>query len=118
MFSSLLRRRSTGQVIERDCKGNGSWMRFAFPTWWHYDVLRGLEYLHSAGFAHDERMAEAIELVAVKRDGNGRWLLDNPLSRDDADRDERERGRTEPVEHLTRPGCSAGTSAVWVAHGR
>jgi hypothetical protein len=72
----LLRRRSTGQVIERDRKGNGSWMRFAFPTWWHYDVLRGLEYLRSAGIAHDERMAEAIELVAVKRDGDGGWLLD------------------------------------------
>ena len=45
----LMRRRSTGEVIERDRKGNGSWTRFAFPTWWHYDVLRGLEYLRSAG---------------------------------------------------------------------
>jgi hypothetical protein len=72
----LLRRRSTGQVIERDRKGNGSWTRFAFPTWWHYDVLRGLEYLRSAGVTPDERMAEAIELVGSKRDGDGRWLLE------------------------------------------
>ena len=72
----LLRRRSTGQVIERDRKGNGSWTRFAFPTWWHYDVLRGLEYLRSAGVTPDDRMAEAIELVASKRDGDGRWLLE------------------------------------------
>ena len=72
----LMRRRSTGQVIERDRKGNGSWMRFAFPTWWHYDVLRGLEYLRSAGVTPDERMAEAIELVASKPDGEGRWLLE------------------------------------------
>jgi hypothetical protein len=72
----LLRRRSTGQLIERDRKGNGSWTRFAFPMWWHYDVLRGLEYLRSAGVAPDERMAEAIELVASKRDGDGRWLLE------------------------------------------
>jgi hypothetical protein len=72
----LLRRRSTGQVIERDRKGNGSWTRFAFPTWWHYDVLRGLEYLRSAGVTPDERMAEAIELLASKRDGDGRWLLE------------------------------------------
>ncbi|MGA2170170.1 MAG: squalene cyclase [Terracidiphilus sp.] len=72
----LLRRRSTGQVIERDRKGNGSWTRFAFPTWWHYDVLRGLEYLRSTGVTPDERMAEAIELVASKRDGDGRWLLE------------------------------------------
>jgi hypothetical protein len=72
----LLRRRSTGQVIERDRKGNGSWTRFAFPTWWHYDVLRGLEYLRSAGVMPDERMVEAIELVASKRDGDGRWPLE------------------------------------------
>ena len=41
----LFRRRATGEVIERDRKGGAAWTRFAFPTWWHYDVLRGLEYL-------------------------------------------------------------------------
>jgi hypothetical protein len=72
----LFRRRSTGEVIERDRKGGAAWTRFAFPTWWHYDVLRGLEYLRRAGVAPDERVSEAIELVASKRDGAGRWLLD------------------------------------------
>src|SRR6266581_3616437 len=72
----LFRRRSTGEVIERDRKGDVMWTRFAFPTWWHYDVLRGLEYLRSAGVAPDERVAEAIELVASKRDGDGRWPLE------------------------------------------
>ena len=72
----LLRRRSSGEVIERDRKGGASWTRFAFPTWWHYDVLRGLEYLRSAGINPDERMADAIELVASKRDVDGRWPLD------------------------------------------
>ena len=72
----LFRRRSTGEVIERDRKGGGTWTRFAFPTWWHYDVLRGLEYLRAAGVPPDERMAEAIELVASKRDDEGRWLLE------------------------------------------
>jgi hypothetical protein len=72
----LFRRRSTGEVIERDRKGGFAWTRFAFPTWWHYDVLRGLEYLCSAGVAYDQRMAEAIELVASKRDGDGLWPLE------------------------------------------
>jgi hypothetical protein len=72
----LFRRRSTGEVIERDRKGDSAWTRFAFPTWWHYDVLRGLEYLRSAGVMPDHRLAEAIELVTSKRDGNGRWLLE------------------------------------------
>jgi hypothetical protein len=72
----LLRRRSTGEMIERDRKGGAAWTRFAFPTWWHYDVLRGLEYLRRAGVAPDERVAEAIELVESKRDGDGRWSLE------------------------------------------
>lgn len=72
----LFRRRSTGEVIERDRKSGAVWTRFAFPTWWHYDLLRGLEYLCSAGVAYDERMAEAIELVASKRDAHGRWPLE------------------------------------------
>jgi hypothetical protein len=72
----LLRRRSTGEVIERDRKGGASWTRFAFPTWWHYDVLRGLDYLRRAGVAPDERVAEAVDLVASKRDEQGRWPLE------------------------------------------
>lgn len=72
----LFRRRSTGEVIERDRKGGADWTRFAFPPWWHYDVLRGLEYLRQAGVAPDARVGEAIALVASKRDGDGRWPLD------------------------------------------
>jgi hypothetical protein len=67
----LLRRRTTGEVVDP------AWTRFSFPTWWHYDVLRGLEYLRRAGATPDERVAEAIELVESKRDGDGRWLLEN-----------------------------------------
>jgi hypothetical protein len=72
----LFRRRSTGEAIERDRKGNTAWTRFAFPTWWHYDVLRGLEYLRRAGVTRDKRVAEAIELVASKREDDGSWPLE------------------------------------------
>jgi hypothetical protein len=72
----LFRRKSTGEVIERDRKGGAAWMSFAFPTWWHYDVLRGLDYLRRAGVAPDERVVEAINLVASKRRDDGSWLLD------------------------------------------
>ena len=72
----LFRRRSTGEVIEDRKARNADWTRFAFPTWWHYDVLRGLAYLRRAGATPDERVAEAIELVESKRDGDGRWPLD------------------------------------------
>jgi hypothetical protein len=67
----LLRRLSSGSVIDP------AWTRFSFPTGYHYDVLRGLEYLRCAGVRPDARMAEAIELVVSKRDAEGRWPLEN-----------------------------------------
>ena len=67
----LFRRLTTGEVVDP------AWTQFSFPTWWHYDVLRGLEYLRSAGVTPDERVAEAIDLVEWKRDGDGRWPLEN-----------------------------------------
>jgi hypothetical protein len=73
----LFRRRSTGEVIERDRKGGAAWTRFSFPTWWHYDVLRGLDYLRRAGVTPDERVAEAIALVESKHDPDGRWPLEH-----------------------------------------
>ena len=50
---------------------------FSFPTRWYYDALRGLDYLRSTGQPPDERCAEAIALVADKRDEDGYWPLEN-----------------------------------------
>lgn len=72
----LFRRLSTGEVIARDRKSGMDWTQFAFPCWWHYDVLRGLDYLRSAGVQPDERVEEAVNLVILKMTPNGRWLLD------------------------------------------
>jgi len=66
----LLRRLSTGEIIEP------AWTQLAFPTLWHYDVLRGLEYLRSAGVQPDARVEEAVAIVLERRRPNGRWILD------------------------------------------
>ena len=66
----LLRRLSTGEIIEP------TWAQLAFPPLWHYDVLRSLDYLRSAGVEPDDRVHEAIHLVLERRQGDGRWLLD------------------------------------------
>jgi hypothetical protein len=73
----LFRSLSTGKVIERDRKSDGDWREFAFPTRWRYDVLWALDYLRKAGAAPDERLAEAIDLVAGKQNRSGRWLLES-----------------------------------------
>jgi len=65
MFRSL----RTGEVIDE------RWLRFSFPTYWHYDVLRGLDYLRNAGIKPDSRVREAVEVVMNRRHQNGRWPL-------------------------------------------
>jgi hypothetical protein len=64
----LFRKLSSGAVI------NPAWTRFSFPPGYHYDVLRGLDYLRSAGVEPDARIAEAVELVEKNQRSEGRWL--------------------------------------------
>jgi hypothetical protein len=87
----LLRRRSNGELIDP------AWTQSSFPTGYHYDVLRGLEYLRSAGVMPDARMAEAIDLVASKRDVDGRWLLEN----------------VHPDQLDAEPGAAEGRPSRW-----
>jgi hypothetical protein len=65
MFRSL----RTGEIIEK------RWLRFAFPTFWHYDVLRGLDYLRDAGIHPDGRIPDAVGIVIQRGHQNGRWPL-------------------------------------------
>ena len=66
----LLRRLSTGDIIDP------AWTQFAFPPLWHYDVLRGLDYLRAAGAQPDASVDEAIAIVVERRDSSGRWPRD------------------------------------------
>jgi hypothetical protein len=66
----LLRRLSTGDIIQP------TWTQFAFPTLWHYDVLRALDYLRAAGVQPEARVEEALATVLERRQDDGRWLLD------------------------------------------
>ena len=66
----LFRRKSTAEVVSPE------YLDFAFPYYWHYDVLRALDYFRSSGAAPDSRLAGAVDVVRSKRQPDGRWLLD------------------------------------------
>ena len=67
----LFRRKSTGEVVDP------AWLQFSFPTRWHYDVLRALEYFRAAGDPPDPRMDEAIDLLRSRQQPDGTWPLEN-----------------------------------------
>lgn len=68
---NLFRRKSTGGIIDP------AWLQFSFPTYWHYDVLRALDYFRSVGDKPDARLEESIALLRSKQQRNGTWLLEN-----------------------------------------
>jgi hypothetical protein len=67
----LFRRLSTGEVV------NPAWLQFSFPTRWHYDVLRALDYFRAVGDRPDSRIHEAVDLLRSKQLPDGTWLLEN-----------------------------------------
>jgi hypothetical protein len=66
----LCRRLSSGEVVDAD------FLQLSFPTWWHYDILRALDYFRAAG-APDPRLTEAISLLRSKQQSDGTWLLEH-----------------------------------------
>ena len=88
----LFRRKSTGEVIDP------AWLRFSFPHWYHYDVLRALDYLRDAGHDRtDARIGEAVERVEAQRASDGRWPVQNVY---------------EGEAHITMEGAE-GTPSRW-----
>ncbi len=66
----LFRRRSTGDVVDP------AFVALSFPCRYHYDILRGLDYLRDARVTPDERVDDAVRLVRDKQQADGTWLLD------------------------------------------
>lgn len=57
----LFRRKRDGRVI------NSRFTKLHYPCYWHYDILFGLKVMNEAGYAKDERCAEAVSLLRSKR---------------------------------------------------
>jgi hypothetical protein len=66
----MLRRRSTGEVIDPE------FVMLSSPITYHYDVLRGLDYLRAAGVRPDQGVVEAVAIVTSKAGADGRWTLE------------------------------------------
>ncbi len=70
----LFRRKSTGEIV------NPAWLQSSYPTWWHYDVLRGLDYFRKTGNPPDPRLEEAVALLRARQQPDGTWLLEHTYS--------------------------------------
>jgi hypothetical protein len=69
LIHRLYRSHRTGEVADP------AMARITFPPRWHYDFLRGLDYLRWVDAPRDERMADAIALLQSKQLPDGLWKL-------------------------------------------
>lgn len=71
---NLFRRLSTGEVADQ------AFLKLSYPNRWRYDVLRALDYFWDASVfgrtKPDPRLAEAIEYLRTRQEGDGRWVQD------------------------------------------
>ncbi len=63
----LFRSEHTGQPIHPE------FTRLHHPSRWRFDILRCLDSFRDAGVGHDERMNDALDVLASRRHGDGRW---------------------------------------------
>lgn len=59
----------TGEVI------NKSFLRFPYPSRWHYDTLRALDYFQYSQIPWDDRMQPAIDVLLKKRTKKLTWKI-------------------------------------------
>ncbi|NTU64513.1 MAG: nitrogen fixation protein NifH, partial [Chloroflexi bacterium] len=56
------------------------WFKFGFPLSYTSDVLEASLALCEAGYAHDVRLKNAIDLVLAKCEADGRWVMQRSLN--------------------------------------
>ena len=61
-------------------KPSRNWWMFGFPVFYVTDILQIVEALVGLGYARDPRLANAMQLIREKQDGNGRWALEYDYS--------------------------------------
>lgn len=63
----LFRSDRTNEVIDKRM------LMLSYPSRWHYDILRALDYFQSTDVEFDERMQDALDVLVKKRRKDGTW---------------------------------------------
>ena len=69
----MYRSDKTGEVI-REC-----FLHLTHPSYWHYTVLRGLDYMRSTPQIADERLSDPIAQLRCRAMSDGRWIVEKRI---------------------------------------
>lgn len=56
---------------------NRNWLKSSFPSFYTYDILRGLSVVMKLGYTKDRRLKDSVRVLISKRRPDGTWLLDS-----------------------------------------
>jgi len=54
-----------------------AWLTLAFPWFWGYNVLRGLDVLTKLGYTKNDRLTDAVDVLMRKQQKDHTWILEN-----------------------------------------
>jgi len=66
---NLYKSDKTGKIISK------KFTMLSFPSRWHYDILRALDYFQQSDFNRDDRIQDALNLLKTKQRKDGTWPL-------------------------------------------
>lgn len=69
----LFKSDKTGAVIDERMTS------LTYPSYWHYTVLRGLDYMRGTAHIKDQRLDDAIQLIIERQKPNGRWPIEKRI---------------------------------------
>jgi hypothetical protein len=70
----MYRSDKTGEIV------NERFTHLAYPSHWHYTVLRGLDYMRHSPEIADERLEDPLGLLISRRNANGRWPVEKRIA--------------------------------------
>jgi len=70
----MYRSDKTGEIVDE------RFTDLAFPSYWHYTVLRGLDYMRQTPSIVDSRLDDPLSLIESRRKPNGRWPVEKRIS--------------------------------------
>jgi hypothetical protein len=57
-------------------KPSGNWWKFGFPVFYVTDLLQNVQALADLGFGRDPRLGNALQVIRMKADEQGRWPME------------------------------------------
>ena len=51
-----------------------SWLKFGFPWFYNYNILRGLDILTKLGYTRDKRLNDAVKVLLKKKHYHYRYV--------------------------------------------